>query len=57
MEAVSQTMVPRRGSSLPIYNQQVGRAASELQDTIEPLRHAAKFGAENIGHAVNQMVS
>lgn len=57
MEAVSQTLAPRRGSSLPVYNQQVGRAAGELQDTIEPLRQAAKCEAENIGHYVNQMVN
>lgn len=56
MEAVSQTLVPRRGSSLPVYNQQVGRAAAELQDSIEPLRSAAKYEAENIGHTVTQMV-
>ncbi|KAF5290986.1 hypothetical protein FQA39_LY14517 [Lamprigera yunnana] len=56
MEAVSQTLTPRKGSSQDLYNQQVARAASELQDTIEPLRQAAKFEAENIGHAVNQMI-
>lgn len=56
MEAVSQTLAPRKGSSLPIYNQQVGRAAGELQDSIEPLRQSAKYEAEHIGHAVNQMV-
>ncbi|ERL88737.1 hypothetical protein D910_06119, partial [Dendroctonus ponderosae] len=32
------------------------RSAAGLTDTIEPLRHAAKFEAENIGHTVNQMI-
>lgn len=27
-----------------------------MNDTIEPLRNAAKFEAENIGHTVNQMI-
>ncbi|KAK4884901.1 hypothetical protein RN001_001172 [Aquatica leii] len=56
MEAVSQTLTPRKGSSQDMFNQQVARAASELQDTIEPLRQAAKFEAENIGHVVTQMI-
>lgn len=57
MDVVSQSLVPKRGSSLQQYNQQVARASAELGDTIEPLRQAAKYEAENIGHAVNQMVS
>lgn len=57
MDAVSQSLVPRKGASLPVYSQQVERAAAGLFDTIEPLRQAAKHEAENIGHAVSQMVS
>lgn len=57
MDAVSQSMSPRQGATLPVYSQQVERAAAGLFDTIEPLRHAAKREAEHIGHSVNQMVS
>ncbi|XP_066142630.1 talin-1 isoform X3 [Euwallacea fornicatus] len=56
MDAVSQSLQPRRTATLPIFSQQVERAAAGLTDTIEPLRHAAKFEAENIGHTVNQMI-
>ncbi|KAJ8983101.1 hypothetical protein NQ317_001844 [Molorchus minor] len=56
MDAVSQSLVPRRAATLPVFSQQVERSAAELFNTIEPLRHAAKYEAENIGHAVNQMV-
>ncbi|XP_018576944.1 talin-2 isoform X4 [Anoplophora glabripennis] len=56
MDAVSQSLQPKRTATLPVYSQQVERSAAGLLDTIEPLRHAAKFEAENIGHAINQMV-
>lgn len=56
MDAVSQSLQPKRSATLPVYSQQVERSAAGLLDTIEPLRHAAKFEAENIGHAINQMV-
>lgn len=55
MDVVSQSLVPKRGSSLQQYNQQVARAAVELMETVEPLRQAAKYEAENIGHSVNQL--
>lgn len=57
MDAVSQSLAPRRGSTLHVYSQQVERAAASLLETVEPLRQAAKFEAENIGHSVNQVVS
>ncbi|KAJ8935035.1 hypothetical protein NQ314_013060 [Rhamnusium bicolor] len=56
MDAVSQSLQTKRTATLPVYSQQVERSAAGLFDTIEPLRHAAKYEAENIGHAVNQMV-
>ncbi|KAJ8958588.1 hypothetical protein NQ318_016309 [Aromia moschata] len=56
MDAVSQSLVPRRSATLPVFSQQVERSAAGLSDTIEPLRQAGKFEAENIGHAVSQMV-
>lgn len=30
-------------------------SASELREKLEPLRNAAKYEAENVGHAVNQV--
>lgn len=56
MEAVSQSLAPRRGATLEGYSQQVQQAAGELLDKLEPLRHAAKHEAENIGHCVTQMM-
>lgn len=56
MDSVSQSLKPRRNASLPVFSQQVERSAGGLLDTIEPLRQAAKYEAENIGHCVNQLV-
>lgn len=56
MDVVSQTLEPKRGSSLQGYNQQVARSAAELSDTIEPLRNSSKYEAENLGHSICQMV-
>lgn len=56
MDVVSQTLETKRGSSLQGYNQQVARSAAELSDTIEPLRNSSKYEAENLGHAISQMV-
>ncbi|CAH1114601.1 unnamed protein product [Psylliodes chrysocephalus] len=56
MDAVSQSLVPRRSATLPAYSQQVERSAAGLFDVMEPLRHAAKYEAESIGHAVNQLI-
>lgn len=55
MEVIHETMA-KRGTNLQACNQQVARAAAELVDTIEPLKQAAKFESENIGHSVNQLV-
>ncbi|KRT81226.1 hypothetical protein AMK59_5662, partial [Oryctes borbonicus] len=54
MEVIHETLA-KRGSNLQACNQQVARAAAELIDTIEPLKQAAKFESENIGHSVNQL--
>lgn len=56
MEAVSQSFTPRKGATLQGYSEQVEQAAGELLDKLEPVRHAAKHEAENIGHSVNQLV-
>lgn len=57
MDVVSQSLKAHKGTSLHAYSQQVERAAAGLSDTVEPLRQAGKFEAENIGHGVNQVVS
>lgn len=54
MDAVSQSLTPRRSATLPVFNQQVERSAAGLSDTIEPLKLAAKFEAENIGWFYNK---
>lgn len=56
MEAVSQSFAPRRAATLQGYSEQVEQAAGELLDKLEPVRHSGKHEAENIGHAVNQLV-
>ncbi|GLV39682.1 rhea [Carabus blaptoides fortunei] len=56
MEAVSQSLSPRRGATREGYTGQVEQAASELLDKLEPLRHAGKHEAENIGHCIHQLM-
>ncbi|CAG9763893.1 unnamed protein product [Ceutorhynchus assimilis] len=56
MDAVSQSLQPRKTATLPIFSQQVERSAAGLLDCIEPLRQAAKFEAENIGHVLSQAI-
>ncbi|XP_065168829.1 talin-2-like isoform X5 [Atheta coriaria] len=56
MDVCTQTFAPRRGVTLPAYNQQVGRSAAELADVVDSIRHAAKFEAEHLGHGIHQMV-
>ncbi|XP_025831317.1 talin-2 isoform X1 [Agrilus planipennis] len=56
MDIMSQSPIPKPGSTFRNFNQQICRAVAELQDTIENLRHIAKFEAEGIGHALNNML-
>lgn len=39
------------------YSEQIENAAAEILERLEPLRIAAKSEAENLGHAVVQLVS
>nr|CAD7194456.1 unnamed protein product [Timema douglasi] len=56
LSAVSQSLSPRRDNTLQGFTDQMESSATEISEKLEPLRGAAKYGAENIGHAVNQMV-
>ncbi|XP_067209447.1 talin-1 isoform X1 [Linepithema humile] len=55
LSAVSQTLVPRRENTVQGFTDQMESSASELREKLEPLRIAAKYEAENVGHAVNQI--
>ncbi|PSN52989.1 Talin-1 [Blattella germanica] len=54
LAAVSQSLPPRRDNTLQGFTDQMESSASEIAEKLEPVRAAAKFEAENIGHA--QMV-
>ncbi|KAK7790683.1 hypothetical protein R5R35_008203 [Gryllus longicercus] len=55
LSAVSQSLPPRRDSSLQGFAEQTEAAAAEMADKLEPLRAAATGGfAEALGHAVDQ---
>ncbi|KOX74764.1 Talin-1 [Melipona quadrifasciata] len=53
--AVSQSLIPRRENTMQAFTDQMENSASELREKLEPLRTAAKYEAENVGHAVNQI--
>lgn len=55
LSAVSQALVPRRENTVQGFTDQMESSASELREKLEPLRTAAKYEAENVGHAVNQI--
>ncbi|XP_032666458.1 talin-1 isoform X4 [Odontomachus brunneus] len=55
LSAVSQALVPRRENTMQGFTDQMESSASELREKLEPLRTAAKYEAENVGHAVNQI--
>ncbi|KAL0113705.1 hypothetical protein PUN28_012676 [Cardiocondyla obscurior] len=55
LSAVSQALMPRRESTVQGFTDQMESSASELREKLEPLRTAAKYEAENVGHAVNQI--
>ncbi|KAG7189022.1 hypothetical protein KM043_008615 [Ampulex compressa] len=54
LSAVSQALVPRRENTVQGFTDQMESSASELREKLEPLRMAAKYEAENVGHAVSQ---
>ncbi|XP_050591616.1 talin-1 isoform X3 [Bombus affinis] len=53
--AVSQALVSRKENTMQGFTDQMETSASELREKLEPLRTAAKYEAENVGHAVNQI--
>ncbi|XP_020294961.1 talin-1 isoform X2 [Pseudomyrmex gracilis] len=55
LSAVSQALLPRRENTVQGFTDQMESSASELREKLEPLRTAAKYEAENVGHAVNQI--
>ncbi|XP_052124986.1 talin-1 isoform X3 [Frankliniella occidentalis] len=54
--AVSQSLPARRDNTLQGFTDQMESSVNEISEKLEPLRHAAKYEAENIGHAVTQLV-
>lgn len=56
LEAVSQGLRPRRDLTAQGYSEQTEASASEILDRLEPLRSAAKYEAEKIGHAVSFII-
>jgi talin len=54
LAAVSQSLPPRRDSTLQGFTDQMESSVNEILEKLEPVRAAAKFEAENIGHAVSQ---
>ncbi|XP_039305998.1 talin-1 isoform X2 [Solenopsis invicta] len=55
LSAVSQALMPRRENTVQGFTDQMESSASELREKLEPVRTAAKYEAENVGHAVNQI--
>ncbi|XP_011052007.1 PREDICTED: talin-1 isoform X3 [Acromyrmex echinatior] len=55
LSAVSQALMPRRENTVQGFTDQMESSANELREKLEPLRTAAKYEAENVGHAVNQI--
>ncbi|XP_012143051.2 talin_middle and talin-RS domain-containing protein rhea isoform X1 [Megachile rotundata] len=55
LSAVSQALLPRRENTVQGFTDQMESSASELREKLEPLRTAAKYEAENVGHAVSQI--
>ncbi|XP_046826022.1 talin-1 isoform X2 [Vespa velutina] len=55
LSAVSQALLPRRDNTVQGFTDQMESSASELREKLEPLRNAAKYEAENVGHSVNQV--
>lgn len=53
LAAVSQSLPPRRDNTLQGFTDQMESSVNEILEKLEPVRAAAKFEAENIGHAVS----
>ncbi|VVD01405.1 unnamed protein product, partial [Leptidea sinapis] len=57
IQAVGQELTPRQTKTLQGYCEQVESTTAEIVERLEPLRVAATSEAENLGHAVLQLVS
>ncbi|XP_028167568.1 talin-1 isoform X4 [Ostrinia furnacalis] len=57
IQAVGQELAPRQGNTWQGYSEQIENSATEMLERVEPLRVAAIGEAENLGHAVTQLVS
>lgn len=53
---VSQSLTPHRENTLQGFTDQVQTSANEISEKLTPLKIAAKFKAENVGHAVRKML-
>lgn len=51
---VSQSLQPHRENSLQGFTDQVQTSVNEISERLLPLKAAAKFQAENVGHTVKQ---
>ncbi|CAH2208233.1 jg12779, partial [Pararge aegeria aegeria] len=57
LQAVGQELPPRQANTLQGYSEQMENSAAEMVERLEPLRVAARSEAENLGHAVVNLVS
>ncbi|XP_045457678.1 talin-1 [Melitaea cinxia] len=57
LQAVSLELQPRQANTLQGYSEQIENTAAEMLERVEPLRVAARSEAENLGHAVTNLVS
>ncbi|XP_064075633.1 talin-1 isoform X9 [Vanessa tameamea] len=57
LQAVGLELQPRHVNTLQGYSEQIENSAAEMLERLEPLRVAARSEAENLGHAVTQLVS
>ncbi|KAL0267697.1 UNVERIFIED_CONTAM: hypothetical protein PYX00_009891 [Menopon gallinae] len=56
MLSVSQNLAPRRENTLQGFTDQVQTAVNEIGEKLPALKTAAKYQAENVGHAVTQFI-
>ena len=57
LAAIGQKLTPRPGTSLPASQQQLATSAAMVAALIDPIRGAAKWEAEKLGHLVSSRSS
>ena len=57
MEAMAQNLAPHGENSLQGFQDQMTTSARMVLDLIDPIRDAAKFEAEKLGHLVGGRVT